>query len=95
MVMGKLSQIMLKPTKKKSQPQVRAQEDAPIPERVHEHRHEPHKVSARVRVHNTIITVGMVIGSHIRHLLTETQFRRVFFACVLGLGLAIVNSAIW
>ena len=39
--------------------------------------------------------IGMVIGSHIRHLLTEAQFRRVFFACVLGLGLAIVNSTIW
>lgn len=39
--------------------------------------------------------IGMVSGSHIRHLLTEAQFRRVFFACVLGLGLAIVNSAIW
>ena len=39
--------------------------------------------------------IGMLIGSHIRHLLTEAQFRRVFFACVLCLGLAIVNSTVW
>jgi uncharacterized membrane protein YfcA len=37
--------------------------------------------------------IGMIIGSRIRHLLTEAQFRQVFFACVLGLGLAILTSA--
>ena len=36
--------------------------------------------------------IGMIIGSSIQHLLTEAQFRQVFFACVLGLGLAILTS---
>ena len=39
--------------------------------------------------------IGMIIGSHIWHLLTETQFCRIFFACVMSLGLAILNSAVW
>ena len=39
--------------------------------------------------------IGMIIGSRLRHLLTEAQFRKVFFACVLGLGLAILTSAIF
>ena len=38
---------------------------------------------------------GMIIGSRIRHLLTEARFRQFFFACVLGLGLAILTSAIF
>ena len=39
--------------------------------------------------------IDMLIGSHIRLLLIEAQFRRVFFACVLCLGLTIVNSTTW
>ena len=39
--------------------------------------------------------IGMIIGSHIWHLLTETQFCRDLFACVMSLGLAILNSAVW
>lgn len=38
--------------------------------------------------------IGMINGSRIRHLLTEAQFRQVFFACILGLGLAILTSVI-
>ena len=55
----------------------------------------PFLLPATVTVWLLPALIGMVSGSHIRHLLTEAQFRRVFFACVLGLGLAIVNSAIW
>ncbi len=39
--------------------------------------------------------IGMVIGRKICHLLAEKQFRQIFFTCILGLGLAIINSAIW
>ena len=39
--------------------------------------------------------IGMIIGSSIQHLLTEAQFRQVFFACVLEFGLAILASVIF
>ena len=39
--------------------------------------------------------IGMIISSHIWHLLTETQFCRILFACVMNLGLTILNSAVW
>ena len=39
--------------------------------------------------------IGMIIGNRIQHLLTEAQFRQIFFACVLGLGLAILASVIF
>ncbi len=39
--------------------------------------------------------IGMFVGSRVRHLLTEIQFRRIFFGCVMCLGIAILNSAFW
>jgi len=39
--------------------------------------------------------IGMFVGSRARHLLTEIQFRRIFFGCILGLGLAILKNTVW
>ena len=38
--------------------------------------------------------VGMIIGQHIRHLISEQAFRRVFFCCLLALGGYIASSAV-